>query len=91
MSGHDDTTKQPSWQPDQMATDDEGPAPDADTPDEIEGGLRGGGGPTWNKGSMEIDEQQRVDPSSMKESQQGPWGSADAAERAEREKSDPDR
>jgi hypothetical protein len=90
MGSHDDPT-QPNWQPEQMATDDEDPERDTQEQDELEGGLRGGGGPTWNKGSMEFDEQQRVDPSTMEESEQGPWGSADAAERAERGKADADR
>lgn len=76
--------RQPNWQPEQMETDD-GESSDDERRDEISGGLRGGGGPTWNKGQMEFDRQQKVRPSDMKESEEGPWGSAEQAERARRE------
>ena len=83
----DDTTidRQPSWQPDQMETDDGESESDRPRRPEVAGGLRGGGGPTWNKGSMRVDDEEPVPESRMKESEEGPWGSAEAAERRERE------
>jgi hypothetical protein len=79
--------RQPNWKPEQMETDDPGKRDDRD-PEEISGGLRGGGGPTWNKGQMEFDRQPKIRESGMKESEEGPWGSAEQAERARREKKD---
>ena len=76
--------RQPNWKPEQMETDDPGRA-DNRRRAEIKGGLRGGGGPTWNKGQMEFDRQKKVAPSDMKESEAGPWGTADQVERARRE------
>jgi hypothetical protein len=85
MSDDTQNDRQPSWQPEQMETDDGGPESDQPPRPEIDGGLRGGGGPTWNKGSMRRDDESPVPEDSMKESEQGPWGSAEAAERRERE------
>jgi hypothetical protein len=84
MTNDTKTERQPNWQPEQMETDDPGSGDDTRR-DEISGGLRGGRGPTWNKGSMPFDNQRNVPPSEMKESEKGPWGSADQAERAARE------
>ena len=81
------TDRQPKWQPEQMETDDPGKRDDRDR-EEISGGLRGGGGPTWNKGQMEFDRQSKIRESDMKESEEGPWGSAEQAERARREHAD---
>jgi hypothetical protein len=77
---------QPTWKREQMEIDDRGEGRDRQSTDDVRGGLRGGGGPSWNKGSMEFDEQKRIRESGMKESEQGPWGSAEAADRARREK-----
>ena len=76
--------RQPTWKPEQMETDDPGKRDDRDR-EEISGGLRGGGGPTWTKGQMEFDHQKTVPPPEMEESEEGPWGSAEQAERAHRE------
>jgi hypothetical protein len=84
MTDDKNIDQQPKWQPEQMETDDPGSSDDRKR-DEISGGLRGGGGPTWNKGSMEFDDQTKIPPSDMKESKEGPWGSAEQAERAKRE------
>ena len=85
----DDTNidRQPKWQPEQMETDDHEPRSDRPRRPEVSGGLRGGGGPTWNKGSMRRDDEQPVPESQMKESEEGPWRSAEAAERRDREAS----
>ena len=85
MNDDKKTDRQPEWQPEQMETDDtEG----KEQPErkEISGGLRGGGGPEWNKGSMEFDRQPKIRESDMEESEQGPWGSAEQAERAQRQR-----
>jgi hypothetical protein len=78
------TDQQPKWQPEQMETDEDKRQDDVKRR-EIKGGLRGGGGPTWNKGQMEFDRQAKIRESDMKESEGGPWGSAEQAERARRE------
>jgi hypothetical protein len=80
-----DVTREPHWSPRQLETDDGGPEPDRVDPGEMTGGIRGGGGATWNKGSMEFDEQETIPPAQMKESEKGPWGTADQGERAEGE------
>ena len=77
--------RQPNWQPEQMETDDDAHEPDRPSRREISGGLRGGGGPTWNKGSERFDHEEPVPESELKESEEGPWGTADAAERRARE------
>jgi len=87
MSDETKTDRQPNWQPEQMETDEGESAADRPRRPEVGGGLRGGGGPTWNKGSMRVDDEEPVPESRMKESQAGPWASADAAERREREMS----
>jgi hypothetical protein len=81
MTDDKNIDRQPNWKPEQMETDD-GDREDDLHRDEISGGLRGGGGPEWNKGSMEFDRQPKIPPSEMEESEEGPWGSADQAERA---------
>jgi hypothetical protein len=86
MTNTRSTDPQPRWQREQMETDDGGERADRRPAEDVRGGLRGGGGPDWNKGSMEFDDQERVPESEMDESEQGPWGSAEAAERARREK-----
>jgi hypothetical protein len=84
---HGDVTREPHWSPRQLETDDGGPEPDRIDPEETTGGIRGGGGATWNKGSMEFDEQETIPPAEMKESEEGPWGTADQGERSEEERS----
>ena len=83
MDDRTKTDRQPNWQPEQMETDDRERSDDRER-DEIKGGLHGGGGPTWNKGSMEFDDQKKIPDAEMDESEDGPWGSAEQAERAKR-------
>jgi hypothetical protein len=83
MTDKTNTDRQPNWQPEQMETDDT-QGNDKPEREEISGGLRGGGGPEWNKGSMEFDRQTKIPKSEMEESEEGPWGSAEQAERAKR-------
>jgi hypothetical protein len=91
MTRERDSDPQPRWQKEQMEIDDAGEGRDRRPTDEVDGGLRGGGGPDWNKGSMEWDDQERSPESSQRESEQGPWGSAEAADRARRDKPTEDR
>jgi hypothetical protein len=85
MTDDKNVDRQPKWQPEQMETDDtEGT--EKPQRQEISGGLRGGGGPEWNKGSMEFDRQPKIPESEMEESGEGPWGSAEQAERARRDR-----
>jgi hypothetical protein len=83
MTDKTNTDREPNWQPEQLETDDRDHAKDPDR-EEIKGGLHGGGGPTWNKGSMEFDDQKKIPNSEMEESEEGPWGSAEQAQRAKR-------
>jgi hypothetical protein len=87
MTDKTNADRQPNWKPDQMETDEPGRSEER-RPEELKGGLRGGGGPEWNKGQMEFDHQKTVRPSDMKESEEGPWGTAEQAERARREEKD---
>jgi hypothetical protein len=83
--------RQPNWRPEQMETDDDRPDEADHARPPITGGLHGGGGPEWNKGSMRRDHEEPVPESTQKESEQGPWGSAEAADRREREVSGSER
>ena len=87
MTDDKNIDRQPKWQPEQMETDDASGDDDVERK-EISGGLRGGGGPTWNKGQMESDRQPKIPESDMKESEEGPWGSAEQAKRARQEHRD---
>jgi hypothetical protein len=87
-----DSTTQPGWSPEQLETANRTPeSEEHPEPGEIRGGYRGGAGPDWNKGQMQFDEQERIPPSRMKESELGPWGSADQAEREQAEREAEDR